>query len=122
MTISMREILQKEMDKRKMNQQEISLLLGISSTEVSRYIHNQNPSAERLEYIADKLGYEVVVIKKHTKELKEAKHVIGEKELRQILEEYPGLGEAEARIILGVVESIRDEKGLERKRAATGGE
>ena len=118
----MREILQKEMDKRKMNQQEISLLLGISSTEVSRYIHNQNPSAERLEYIADKLGYEVVVIKKHTKELKEAKHVIGEKELRQILEEYPGLGEAEARIILGVVESIRDEKGLERKRAATGGE
>jgi len=32
------------------------------------------------------------------------------------------LGEAEARIILGVIESIRDEKGLERKRAATGGE
>jgi len=115
-------LLGTEMDKRGMNQQDMSVFLGIAPSETSRYMRGQNPSADRLEYIAGKLGYEVLVIKKGTKELKEAKHVIGEKDLRQILEEYPGLGESETRIILGVIESIQDEKALGHKRAATGGE
>ena len=118
----MQKLLKAEMGKRHMTQQEISLLLELAPSEISRYIQGQNPSVVRLEYITDKLGYEVLIVKKHTRELRDAKSKITEKDLRQILEEYPGLGEAEARIILGVVRSLQDEKKPKQKRVATGRE
>jgi len=115
----MRELIQTEMDKRHMTQNDISVLLGIASSEVSRYVQGQNPSATRLEYVADKLGYDVLIVKRGSKEWRETKKKIGEKDLRQILEEY-GLDDKDARIALGVIRILLDEKTSKMKKAAGG--
>jgi len=119
MSINMRELIQTEMDKRHMTQNDISVLLGIASSEVSRYVQGQNPSATRLEYVADKLGYDVLILKRGSKEWRETKKKIGEKDLRQILEEY-GLDDKDARIALGVIRILLDEKTSKMKKAAGG--
>ena len=119
MSINMRELIQTEMDKRHMTQNDISMLLGIASSEVSRYVQGQNPSATRLEYVADKLGYDVLILKRGSKEWRETKKKIGEKDLRQILEEY-GLDDKDARIALGVIRILLDEKTSKMKKAAGG--
>jgi len=119
MSINMRELIQTEMDKRHMTQNDISVLLGIASSEVSRYVQGQNPSATRLEYVADKLGYDVLIVKRGSKEWRETKKKIGEKDLRQILEEY-GLDDKDARIALGVIRILLDEKTSKMKKAAGG--
>ena len=119
MSINMRELIQTEMDKRHMTQNDISVLLGIASSEVSRYVQGQNPSATRLEYVADKLGYDVLILKRGSKEWRETKKKIGEKDLRQILEEY-GLDDKDARIAVGVIRILLDEKTSKMKKAAGG--
>ena len=119
MSINMRELIQTEMDKRHMTQNDISVLLGIASSEVSRYVQGQNPSATRLEYVADKLGYDVLIVKRGSKEWRETKKKIGEKDLRQILEEY-GLDDKDARIAVGVIRILLDEKTSKMKKAAGG--
>jgi len=94
-------------DGKKMTQFEFSQIVGISDSEISGYETGGNPSMGRLIMVTEALGYDLVLVKRGSKEWLDARREVTEDDVRKGLEGY-GLSEANINLVLGLMRSMQE--------------